>query len=217
MEDVIQLSRFIGKDENILLIDVGANTGYWAQSLLDVFPGLKMIAFEPDPRAAEAYLERFPKQQDYLYKCALSDRSGFCRLNMADRTTFSTLEDYVENDGEIVGTVDVPVAKLDDFDAKIAGSFDKRVLKIDVQGHELNVIKGARDTLKSVDLVLLELSFAPEYIKNTPSFSAVTCELSSTGHYPIIFQNYGRSRSPYAIQRDVIFVKEPMLPSIFGW
>lgn len=219
MEDIIQLSRFLERESNILLIDVGANTGYWAQSVLNVFPRVKMIAFEPDPRAAELHEKRFLMSKEHiLHRCALSDQMGFLPLKMAANNTFSSLEDYIENDGgEIVNILEVPIKKLDDFSIRPEEDIDQVFLKIDVQGHELKVIKGAQNTLMHVDVVLLELSFAPEYLDNTPSFSAVACELLNTGHYPIIFQNYGRHRSPYAIQRDVIFVKEPLLSNIYGW
>ena len=218
MEDIIQLSRFMDVDHQILLLDVGANTGYWAQAFVDVFRRTNMFAFEPDRRAAELYKQRFSESNDSkLFDYALSDRSGAASLQLAKTTTFSSLEGYVEDrGGGIVGSIEVAIKRLDDIEIDFSG-VDKVFLKIDVQGHELEVINGAQDTLKYVDIILLELSFAPEYVGKNPAFSAVTSQLLQSGHYPIIFQNYGRDRSPFAVQRDVIFVKEDLLCNIYGW
>lgn len=50
-----------------------------------------------------------------------------------------------------------------------------------------------------------------------PSFSAVTCRLEEAGLYPIIFQDFGRTISPYAFERDVIYVKRSLPNNIFGY
>ena len=221
MEDLIQLSRFLRVDGKNLLIDIGGNTGYWAAAFLEVFPQTDIVSFEPDKRAAVKYCERFRGNQNVvLHTVALSDQSGKARLMLGKQSTFSSLEQYAETQEdrkiEIVGYTEVDKERLDDVPIATNG-FDKVFLKLDVQGHEFEVLSGGVRFLKNVDVILAELSFATEYKGKEPSFSAVTNLLQSTGHYPIIFQDYGRSLSPYAWERDVIFVRKHLLGQIWGW
>ena len=56
---------------------------------------------------------------------------------------------------------------MDDFDFKF---HNQSVLKIDVQGLEVEVLKGATNSLKIFDLIIIECSFVKEYLETEPSF-----------------------------------------------
>jgi hypothetical protein len=88
-------------------------------------------------------------------------------------------------------------------------------VKIDVQGVEEDVVAGFGNVWKTVDLVLIELTFAPEYKNVRPSFSPVCAQLAQHGLYPVIFQRYGLQQSTYGIERDVIFVRDNLLPKVY--
>ena len=103
------------------------------------------------------------------------------------------------------------MTRLDDFNF----NFNKNsVLKIDVQGLEVEVLKGATNSLKLFDLIIIECSFIKEYLHSEPSFSDIVELLKKHDLYPVIFQNYGKLISSYAIERDVIFVKKHLLDKI---
>ena len=90
-----------------------------------------------------------------------------------------------------------------------------RVLKIDVQGHEVEALLGAGQTLQDTDVMLAEVSFVNEYKDRAPSFSHV-CELARKANlYPIAFQDYMQSIFTYAIERDVLFVKRKLLDKVY--
>ena len=90
-------------------------------------------------------------------------------------------------------------------------------LKVDVQGHEVEVLKGATKSLDHIDVVLLECSFAEEYKNTLPSFAHASSLLLDHGLYPVIFRDYWRRLSPYAWERDVIFVKRRLIDALWGW
>ena len=101
---------------------------------------------------------------------------------------------------------------MDDFDFKF---HNQSVLKIDVQGLEVEVLKGATNSLKIFDLIIIECSFVKEYLDTEPSFSDIVVLLKKNDFYPIIFQDYDKSIASYSFERDVIFVKKYLLDKIF--
>jgi FkbM family methyltransferase len=220
MEDYIQLSRFIDEGDHILLIDIGGNTGDWAQSFIGVFPNSDIVAFEPDSRAAAEYLKRFfGKANAVVHQIALSNVAGIAELRRATSSTYSSLEEYLHETKQMsegLDKVQVQTATLDGAGIKTTG-FDKVIVKLDVQGHEAPVVEGGIELLRKANIVIVEVSFAHEFVGQEPSFSRVCALLREAGLYPIVFQDHGRSLSPYPWERDVIFVREEQMRNIWGW
>jgi len=220
-EDFVNLARFIDGDDRILLIDVGGNVGDWASDFQLFFPNSDIVAFEPDPRAYAAYAARFRAAPGVtVHNFALSDVRGEAVFRMAEESVYSTLEAYAPTQDErhirLADACNVPLAPLDSIAIDLSG-YETVVLKIDVQGHEIEVLRGAVETLRSVDVVIGELAFAGEYEGKPPSFAAACGLFNEAGLYPAIFQCYGRQLGPYAFERDVVFVRQERLNRMYGW
>lgn len=221
MEDLLNIARFVSPQEKLLLVDIGGNVGNWATEFVSFFPRTDIVAFEPDPRANAKYASRFPGRAGVtLHQVALSSAKGQATFHMAENTVYSSLEAYADTQtdrGIAVGDdCTVALEALDSFAIDTSG-YDATVLKIDVQGHEVEALLGARDTLRRVDLVIGELSFASEYAATEPSFARVCDLLYAAGLYPAIFQCYGRQLGPHAFERDVVFVRRNRLDRLYGW
>jgi len=221
MEDLLNLARFVSPQEKILLIDIGGNVGNWAAEFVGFFPRTDIVAFEPDPRAHAKYAARFQGRPGVLlHQAALSSAKGQATFHMAENTVYSSLEAYSDTQagrGIAMGNdCTVPLETLDSIAIETSG-YDATVLKIDVQGHEIEALLGAADTLRKVDIVIGEFSFASEYEGAEPSFARVCGILHGAGLYPAIFQCYGRQLGPYAFERDVVFVKRERLDRLYGW
>ena len=87
-------------------------------------------------------------------------------------------------------------------------NLEKKILiKIDVQGYELNVLHGAEETLKNTDIIIIETSFHELY-KGQPLFNDIYSFLSNKG-----FNYFGNLEQVYDIrdgkilQADSIFIK----------
>lgn len=221
MEDLLNLARFIGPREKILLLDLGGNVGNWAAEFLTFFPRTDIIAFEPDPRAHAGYASRFHGRPNVsLHQVAVSSAPGKATFHMADNTVYSSLEAYSETQADRGITIGkdctVALEPLDSFDIDTSG-YDATVLKIDVQGHEIEALLGATKTLQSVDVLIGELSFASQYEGAEPSFARTCNLLHAAGLYPAIFQDYGRQLGPHAFERDVVFARRNRLDRLYGW
>lgn len=216
----VNLLSSINVQEDILLIDIGANDGSWFNQFLNQFPNTNVHAFEPTSKCFEMLNNRFSERDNvFIYNYGISSSSKEVGMEIANDNRLSSLEKYSEfalNDRKGMQTSEesVTLKKLDDFDFDLETR--KVCLKVDVQGHEIEVFRGARNILKNVDIVICELSFATEFINIEPSFSYISKVCYENGLFPIVFQHYGMNSSMHSYERDVIFVKEKDVNNIFN-
>lgn len=143
--------EFLRKTDNKLtFLDVGAN--YGTHSLLFLTQGVQVITFEPNPDC-EPVFRRFlelNKVNGRLENFAIGDQQSVAELVFpkADTWNGSLQENYQE---ELSGTNDltsikVQVKPLDEY--VFSHNIKPDIIKIDTEGYELNVLKGARKLLK---------------------------------------------------------------------
>jgi len=145
---------FVPRDRRRVAVDVGGHVGLWAMWLVRLFD--RVEAFEPVPFHRELFALNVPGRIDpderigavAMHDCALGDREG--RVTMHENPLGSG-DAYVAGPVGAAGPVptgwrrgpDVPMRTLDAF-ALSPVDF----VKIDVEGHELPVIRGAEATLR---------------------------------------------------------------------
>lgn len=218
-EDWVNLARFLKPTETVFLVDVGANVGDFTAGFLSFYKEGKSVCFEPVGTTFEKLKKRFDGDvRVAMHRCALSDADGTGTIFLHEDNTLCTLSRYTDEVNAFYKTVTkpsevTPCKRMDSFGFERNGA--KLLVKIDVQGFEVEVIRGALNTLKMAEVVLLECSFANEYAGKEPSFAPICAMLKDCDLYPIIFQDFGRSLSNYAFERDVIFVKRELLEEIW--
>ena len=130
-------------DRSKLSIDVGASLGTYTMHLLCY--SRACMAFEVRPQQAEALRALFEGSPVAVEAVGLSSRDGVAELRMTvDELGRSTL--HADNALDAAGKVEairVPVRTLDSYDLSNVG-----FIKIDVEGHELDVLRGAEATLR---------------------------------------------------------------------
>ena len=139
-------------------IDIGANRGLYTYLLSKLCTSVE--SFEPQPWCSELiteYSKKFGKNIN-VYDCALSDSTDTLELNIPIlrgrlRTTLATgLASFTKPDCEHK-TISIDVRPLDDFNFR-----DVAFIKIDVEGHESEVIAGAKKTiLREKPVMLVEI------------------------------------------------------------
>jgi FkbM family methyltransferase len=134
------------------IVDVGAAEGAWSRMAAGIWPNARLIGFEPN-QANEAKLERTRRElpQFAYHLCFLGAETG--RVTYADRGTQTSL--YTTH---AEGKNDAEMRTLDAcFEA---GFFPQpQLLKLDVQGYELEVLEGGQRVLSGCEAVLAEVSF----------------------------------------------------------
>ncbi len=140
-------------DPELASIDVGANAGIYTERLAQLCR--KVHAFEPIPWLA-ADLVRKCSANVVVHRVALSNRAGQARLRIPTRagieenglTTMEELNALNSNDS--VRVVECATNRLDNIISEPVG-----FIKIDVEGHELSVLEGAIQTIRTNKPVLV--------------------------------------------------------------
>lgn len=132
-----------------LFIDIGANIGSYS-ILAAGASGAQVVSIEPIPSTFSKLLDNVQlnrlEGKVTCHNIGLSFTAGKLRFS-SDLDTVN----HVLRDGEEVKSIDVDVSRLDDL--LTVDPNQAVVIKIDVEGHELSVLKGAESTLKSTNVL----------------------------------------------------------------
>jgi FkbM family methyltransferase len=195
------------------IIDVGANVGQYAYATFTFYPDAIIHSFEPVPETfAQLKLNTHKIEKIKVYSCALGDSEGTIDFFQNEHShASSALEVSIEQKEALPETknykkIQVPVHKLDDFDFGV--SLEKPILlKMDVQGFEMQVLQGGNNFLKSVEYILLEMSFVQMY-KNEPLFDEMHQYIKEKGFVLVGPVGSLPSGNQQIMQMDMLYRKK---------
>ena len=161
------LDRLLKGAEGGTYLDVGANHGAYAKRLHTLVPASRIFAFEPHPRTFSVLQSELAMEGVTLVNQALSDQAG----EMA-------LYDFAGHDGSTQASLDREAVRLfspsvvehrvtcTTLDAFVAAHGIDRIdlLKIDTEGFDLAVLKGAGATLAAGRIGTIQFEFIPANI-----------------------------------------------------
>ncbi len=181
--DLWQMSNFCSRTTNS--IDVGVNMGVFARWLAK--HSARVHGFECNPFLFK-HLESFLPRNTTLHKCGLSDKAGNAKFRFDPLNTgIGTIEPGNRLDKSFnagigkIETIDVAIETLDSFSIPDVG-----FIKIDVEGHELEVLRGAHQLLKRSHpslMIEIEDRHRPGNLKSVPEF------LSWYGYRPAVLES----------------------------
>lgn len=176
------------------IVDVGASVGKITEYLLKLFPEARVHAFEPHPYSFEKLVRRVGdyRERVALHEVALGngeiiedlhcgpfrDASSLFPISEKWRTNYSLVGDGFDN------TVEVEIDTLWRY-AEVVGLDHIDLLKLDAQGSELNILRGAASLLKrgGIGLVICEVMFIPFY-EGAPLAGEVLQYMADLSYYP---------------------------------
>lgn len=201
---------FIQNRKIDLLIDVGANSGQFGESLrADGYRG-RIISFEPIAAEFEALSRKAARDGNWeVHRCALGAASGTATLQVSRLSVFSSMLDLagsarLHDDRMAVDHVEeVPVRTLDEVAARLTG---RMLVKIDTQGYEKQVLDGGRQTLPKLEGIMLELPVIRVY-KGAWRFHEAVQHMFELGFVPAQIQpvGYHGRDNVSAVEFDCLF------------
>ena len=172
------------------VVDVGAHKGSFARRIAKIFPCAHLLCVEPQPEPF-AELERWASglgRRVTTFQGALGDRIG--------SVTMRRLADHLPSSSILAATptmrklfpatqradlIEVPLTTLDvlltDRDAAYSSDL---LLKLDVQGYEMAVLRGAERSLARMRAIIIEVSLLPLY-EGQPTFAEIVGHLATQG------------------------------------
>lgn len=179
------LSQILKKDADVIA-DVGANVGNYGILLRNRFPSAKIYCFEPIAGTFGQLVSNTKHLDISCQNVAVGSTKGtinfFRGTNDNDGTMVTAYQEAIDSiftfAGTTVGNITAEVITLDDFfvDKEPKINF----LKIDVEGHELAVLKGAKKLIaaNSIDIIQFEFnefnifsgSYLYDYYKILPQY-----------------------------------------------
>ena len=160
-----------------LCLDIGANIGCISQAL--VVSGMRVIAFEPQPEVFKLLDENVVCEK---YNVALGSVAGVAKMPKVYYSAKGNFGGLGIGAKSIYGSYDVPVRTLDSF-----GLDDVGFMKIDVEGFELEVLRGGRETINRCKPIMY---IEDDRIDKRKALRAAIVELGYTieEHYPALYR-----------------------------
>jgi FkbM family methyltransferase len=147
-----------------VILDVGGADGVTAIMLSKMFPNARVSVFEPLKENIEIIKNNLKGHHRInLYGIAVGSVKQECDINVTHRITSSSLLDINESDfdddymSSQLKPKNSQKVSVDTIDNLFGNSDRVLVLKMDVQGFELEVLKGAKETLANTCLILTEM------------------------------------------------------------
>lgn len=201
------------------VFDVGANKGQYRDFLRNRvgFRGT-IHSFEPQPNLVERIRQRAQLDDDWhIHNLGLGNSMSELTMNVMAKDTFSSFcaprdraEDRFTSSTTIVKTISVPVRKLDDLLPDLLNSCaESCYLKIDTQGYDLEVLKGASSLLQDIRALQFELAVQPLYA-GVPHYLDMLKTLNDFGFNLAGMFPISMDENLQVMEFDCIMVKRPM-------
>jgi FkbM family methyltransferase len=192
------------------IIDVGANRGQFALISRKLFPLAKIHSFEPLEEPAQIFRKIFGRDPNVtLHTCAIGREKTTATIHVTKDDDSSSLLPITQMQSRMFPgatekeTREVPVLSL----SQALGSTSippASLLKIDVQGFELDVLKGCGDILNKFSYIYIECSFVELYAGQALAHQVISWldqrEFVLSGIYNIYYEKNGK-----AVQGDFLF------------
>jgi FkbM family methyltransferase len=195
------------------IIDIGASTGCWTLECQSVFPNADYFLVDPLPENESALQNLAQNNRNIRYWLgALGATSGQLELNHhGDQSSFLPSDDFKGK------PLSVEMRTLDTLleDHKLQAPL---LIKADVQGFELEVLKGATKALEQCEMLLLELFIQRTYEGSILAHDAISY-LGERGFCIYDIASYvERPRDRALAYVDIVFVRQDsQLMSDIGW
>jgi len=192
------------------VVDIGANCGQFALISRKCFPDARIDSFEPLAEPADRFEKVFAKDENvYLHRLAIGEREDKATIHVSNRDDSSSLLPISDKQTRLFPGTDeretrtIHVAPLNAILTK-QDILSPAMLKLDVQGYELQALRGCKSLLGCFRYIYCECSFVELYEGQALADEVITFlsnyNFRLCGVYNLYYDENGK-----AIQADFLF------------
>jgi FkbM family methyltransferase len=201
----IVLSLLADKINPEYILDIGCGHGEWFLKCYNFFPNSKYLLFDGNKNNENSLSLLKKKYYNISYKiCLLSDtikelkffNMGYGSSVYEEKTNFSRKTELITS-----STLEIELSRFN-FNSS------NNLIKLDVQGSEIDILKGMEKKISFFEIIILETS-VKEYNKGSPLFIDVINFMNKLNYtfYDIYDLKRLGNYSSFLVQFDAIFVK----------
>ena len=198
-----------------LVLDIGANEGQYGRALVKNGYRGRIVSFEPLPDAFERLSQnRWGFAAWQVEQFALGAEDSTAVLNIAGNSQSSSLQAMHPShvaaapESAYIGDCTVTIKRLDSVFDRYYRPGDRCYLKMDVQGHEHQVLAGASGCLDSIVAVEAELSMIPLYEGQLLWTEAIEAMKSLGFELASITPGFRDRDTSVMLQADGVFIRK---------
>ncbi len=169
-KDIVLRNKIIIHSKVNLIFDVGANEGQFAREMRLLGYKGRLISFEPINSIFQILFRKSSKDPYwFVNQYALGDHNGKIKINIAGNMHSSSIlnmlpaHEKFDPGSSYIATEEIEIKSMDSIFNTFYHPGDSIMLKIDTQGYERQVLEGAKDSLKYIKIIKLEMSLLPLY------------------------------------------------------
>tara|TARA_B100001093_G_C26784361_1_gene996008 strand:+ start:207 stop:956 length:750 start_codon:yes stop_codon:yes gene_type:complete len=199
-----------------IVLDIGANTGQFASTIIDFGYKREILSFEP---IEEAHRQLVINSKKYSYwrvydRCGFGKKNETKMINISKNSVSSSILDIkkkhtdIAPESAVVKREKIKLITLDYFFDKEKIGKKKIFIKIDTQGYEKNIIIGSKKNIKKIKGFMVELSIVELYKSEALLFEM--CKILDKLGFKIwaIERGFTNKKTGQVLQVDVIFINK---------
>jgi len=191
------------------IIDGGANRGEWAKAARSMFPLSHIHLVEPLPKCVDCLRKMAAIDGRMTVHPYAATMPGVTEVmfNLVGDDGMSTAAQVVLPGERFPNEMELPASTLDTMLGQLIRP--GCLLKLDLQGHEIEAMKGATDVLKCVEVIICEVAFYPVNDNGRPIFADVMSFVSRLGFVLFDFASLqGRCDDNRLQWGDIVLAKQ---------
>jgi FkbM family methyltransferase len=195
--------------EYLNIVDIGANKGQFCEKLLISYPNAKILAIEPQVSLAKDLLNKFKTDRLIVKQCGFGESNYRHNLNIMSESGASSFKDQHLKHSKtnphlrLINTINVDVRKGSEVIEEVFSGENIFLIKIDVEGFELNCLKGLSSIFTRIKFILIEISSvrADSYAREILDI----LNLLSETHDLVSLNDIIRDKKGWIVQADFLF------------
>lgn len=187
------------------IVDIGAHEGHWTETIRGIFPEPPILMIEARAEQESTLQQVFSELQDVDYRIGLLGREAIAAVPFHVSGTGSSI--FAERSDAKRMLRQMPMRTLDDLLSEYERLREPLFLKLDIQGAELECLRGGDATLGKAEVVQLEVALL-NYNEAAPQAAEVIAFMDAKGFVMFDIAGFVRPNGINLVQLDIIFVRK---------